>query len=80
MAFVLAHTGVTSAIVGPRTMAHLDDLLAGVDVSLPDGVLGRIDAIVPPAPTSAGSTWPTPRPPSRQARLRRRPVDERVAA
>ncbi|MCU1683627.1 MAG: aldo/keto reductase [Amycolatopsis sp.] len=34
MAFAIAHPGVTSAIVGPRTMSHLDDLLAGVDVTL----------------------------------------------
>lgn len=29
MAFAIAHPGVTSAIIGPRTMEHLDDLLAG---------------------------------------------------
>ncbi|MFC7641016.1 aldo/keto reductase [Streptosporangium lutulentum] len=28
MAFAIAHPGVTSAIIGPRTMEHLDDLLA----------------------------------------------------
>ncbi len=33
MAFVIAHPAVTSAIIGPRTMEQLDDLLAGVDVS-----------------------------------------------
>ena len=32
MAFAIAHPGVTSAILGPRTMEHLDNLLAGVDV------------------------------------------------
>ena len=48
MAFAIAHPGVTSAILGPRTMSHLDDLLAGVDVALSDDVLDRIDAIVPP--------------------------------
>ncbi|HEX2746054.1 MAG TPA: aldo/keto reductase, partial [Streptosporangiaceae bacterium] len=31
MAFAIAHPGVTSAIIGPRTMEQLDDLLAGVD-------------------------------------------------
>ena len=36
MAFTISHPGVTSAIVGPRTMSHLDDLLAGVDVTLSD--------------------------------------------
>jgi hypothetical protein len=48
MAFAIAHRGVTSALLGPRTMDHLDDLLAGVDVTLTDDVLDRIDEIVPP--------------------------------
>ena len=34
VAFVMAHPGVTSAILGPRTMQHLDDLLAGANVAL----------------------------------------------
>ena len=48
MAFAIAHPGVTSAIIGPRTMEQLDDLLAGADVTLDDEVLDRIDEIVPP--------------------------------
>ncbi|GAB1824674.1 aldo/keto reductase [Herbidospora sp. RD11066] len=48
MAFATAHPGVTSAIIGPRTMEQLDDLLLGVDVTLSGDVLDRIDAIVPP--------------------------------
>ena len=48
MAFAIAHPGVTSAILGPRTMEHLDDLLAGLDVALTDEILDRIDEIVPP--------------------------------
>jgi aryl-alcohol dehydrogenase-like predicted oxidoreductase len=32
IAFTIAHPDVTSALLGPRTMEHLDDLLAGVDV------------------------------------------------
>jgi aryl-alcohol dehydrogenase-like predicted oxidoreductase len=48
MAFVLEHPAVTSAIIGPRTMEQLDDLLAGVDVRLDADVLDRIDEIVPP--------------------------------
>jgi aryl-alcohol dehydrogenase-like predicted oxidoreductase len=47
-AFVRAHPGVTSVIVGPRTFEQLDDLLAGADTVLADGVLDRIDEIVPP--------------------------------
>jgi len=48
LAFVVAHPAVTSAIIGPRTMAQLDDLLAGADLALGDEVLDRIDEIVPP--------------------------------
>jgi aryl-alcohol dehydrogenase-like predicted oxidoreductase len=48
LAFVLAHPGVTSAIIGPRTPEQLTDLLAGADLRLPGDVLDRIDEIVPP--------------------------------
>ncbi|MCL1870369.1 MAG: aldo/keto reductase [Promicromonosporaceae bacterium] len=48
IAFAIAHPAVTSAILGPRTMAHLDDYIAGMDVVLPDDVLDQIDRIVPP--------------------------------
>ena len=34
LAFVIAHPGVTSAILGPRTMQQLDDPLAGAVRSL----------------------------------------------
>ncbi len=48
IAFAIAHPGVTSAIIGPRTMDHLDDLLAGVDTVLGDDVLDQLDTIVAP--------------------------------
>jgi aryl-alcohol dehydrogenase (NADP+) len=48
LAFVRAHPGVTSAIIGPRTPAQLADLLDGADLVLGDDVLDRIDEIVPP--------------------------------
>ncbi|MFD5076021.1 aldo/keto reductase [Streptomyces sp. NPDC058371] len=48
LAFVRTHPAVTSAIIGPRTMDQLTDLLAGADVTLGADVLDRIDAIVPP--------------------------------
>src|SRR3981189_687205 len=53
MAFAIAPPGVTSAIIGPRPIEQLDDLLAGVDVTLDDEVLDRIDQIAPPG-TDAG--------------------------
>ena len=80
MAFAIAHPGVTSAIIGPRTMEHLDDLLAGVDVTLSDEILDRIDEIVPPG-TDVGTLDMAYRPPAIQRpSLRRRPVAERAAA
>ena len=48
MAFVLEHPGVTSAIIGPRTMEQLTDVLDGAGTRLTDDVLDRIDEIVPP--------------------------------
>lgn len=48
LAFVIAHPGVTSAILGPRTMQQLDDLLAGADVVISDEILDRIDEVVAP--------------------------------
>jgi aryl-alcohol dehydrogenase-like predicted oxidoreductase len=47
-AFVLAHPAVTSAIIGPRTMDQLQDLLAGADVRLDATTLDAIDDLVPP--------------------------------
>jgi aryl-alcohol dehydrogenase-like predicted oxidoreductase len=80
MAFAIAHPGVTSALLGPRTMEHLDDLLAGIDVTLTDDILDRIDEIVPPG-TDVGTLDQAYRPPSLQrSDLRRRPVNERAAA
>jgi len=48
LAFVLSHPAVDSAIIGPRTQEQLTDLLAAADVTLEDGVLDRIDELVPP--------------------------------
>ncbi len=80
MAFTIAHPGVTSALIGPRTMEHLDDLLAGVEVALTDDILDRIDEIVPPG-TDVGTLDQAFLPPAlEQPRLRRRPVAERAAA
>ena len=79
MAFAIAHPGVTSALLGPRTIEQLDDLLAGVDVVLTDDVLDRIDQIVPPG-VDVGTLDQAYVPPALQsASLRRRPVGERGA-
>jgi aryl-alcohol dehydrogenase-like predicted oxidoreductase len=80
MAFPIAHPAVTSAIIGPHTDEQLDDLLAGLAVTLSDDVLDRIDEIVPPG-TNVGTLDQAYVPPAvEHARLRRRPVEERAAA
>src|SRR4051795_13270886 len=48
LAFVVNHPGVTSAIIGPRTMGQLDSQLPAADVALDAAVLDRIDEIVRP--------------------------------
>src|ERR1700759_1873769 len=80
LAFVVAHPAVTSAIIGPRTMDQLQDLLAAADVTLDDEVLDRIDPIVPPGVTlndaDAGGAPPSLTTPA----LRRRPAADRSAS
>ena len=79
MAFAISHPGVTSALLGARTPAHLEDLLLGVDVTLSDELLDRIDEIVPPG-TDVGMLDQAYVPPAlQQPLLRRRPMAERSA-
>jgi aryl-alcohol dehydrogenase-like predicted oxidoreductase len=62
LAFVIRHPAVTAAIIGPRTIEHLESQIGAADVELSDDVLDRIDAIVPPGttinPTDRG--WQNP--------------------
>ncbi|WCB94851.1 1-deoxyxylulose-5-phosphate synthase YajO [Baekduia alba] len=51
IAFVVNHPGVTSAIIGPRTMEQLESQLPAADAVLTPEVLDRIDAIVAPGVT-----------------------------
>jgi aryl-alcohol dehydrogenase-like predicted oxidoreductase len=48
IAFVIRHPAVTAAIIGPRTMEHLESQLPAAEVELGDDVLDRIDEIVAP--------------------------------
>lgn len=68
LAFVMNHPAVTSAIIGPRTAAHLEGQLGADEVVLSDEVLDRIDEIVRPGtnfgwadagyvPPSIASAW-----------------------
>ena len=50
-AFATHHPAVTSAIIGPRTVEHLDAYLGADAIKLSSEVLDRIDAIVPPGST-----------------------------
>jgi aryl-alcohol dehydrogenase (NADP+) len=79
MAFAIAHPGVTSALLGAHTMSQLDDLIAGMDVTLGDDILDRIDAIVAPG-TDVGTLDQAYSPPALEVpSLRRRPLHERTA-
>ncbi|WP_164701001.1 aldo/keto reductase [Modestobacter sp. KNN46-3] len=51
IAFVMNHPGVTSAIVGPRTMEQLESYLPAADITLSTDVLDRIDELVVPGVT-----------------------------
>ncbi|HKB31786.1 MAG TPA: aldo/keto reductase [Streptosporangiaceae bacterium] len=79
LSFVMAHPAVTAAIIGPRTMDQLTDLLAAAKLALDDEVLDRIDKIVPPGTNlnraDAGYDPPSITDPS----LRRRAPSDRLA-
>ena len=72
LAFVLHHRSVTSAIIGPRTMEHLDSQLGAADVTLSKDLLDEIDQIVPPGTdfSLSDSGWIPPE--VVHAKLRRR--------
>jgi aryl-alcohol dehydrogenase-like predicted oxidoreductase len=48
LGFVTAHPAVTAAIIGPRTMDHLEGQLGALEVKLDGAILDRIDELVPP--------------------------------
>ena len=48
LAFAAEHPGVSSAIIGPKTLAQLEDNLAAAELRLSAEMLDRIDEIVPP--------------------------------
>jgi aryl-alcohol dehydrogenase-like predicted oxidoreductase len=47
-AWTLRHAAVTSAIIGPRVMAHLEDSLGADEIRIPPEHLAHIDALVAP--------------------------------
>lgn len=48
LAFVSSHPAITSTIIGPRTMRHLDDALKAADIQLTPDILDAIDRVAPP--------------------------------
>ncbi len=74
IAFVLRHPAVSAAIIGPRTMEHLESQLGAAEVVLDDALLDRIDEIVPPGTNlnapDAGYTPPSLTEPQRRSARR----------
>ena len=70
LAWVIRHPAVTAAIIGPRTMEHLESQLTAADVTLSDDVLDRIDEIMPPGvnvnPADGGWSNPALEPAARR--------------
>ncbi len=62
IAFVLRHPAVSSAIIGPRTIEHLESQLGAADVEVTTDVLDRIDEINAPGTTinPADNGWISP--------------------
>ncbi|RSM76662.1 aldo/keto reductase [Amycolatopsis sp. WAC 01375] len=72
LGFVVAHPGVTSALIGPRTLEHLESQLAAADTVLSADVLDAIDEIVAPGTDLAPEEKHDTPPSLLDASLRRR--------
>lgn len=48
VAWILHQPAITSVIIGPRTPAHLDDLISAQDIHLPLEQIAWFDKLVPP--------------------------------
>ncbi len=72
LGFVTGHPGVTSAIIGPRTMEHLNSQLEAADTVLSADVLDAIDTIVAPGVDLSPEEKIDTRPSISDASLRRR--------
>ncbi|WP_427895758.1 aldo/keto reductase [Kribbella sp. GL6] len=74
LAFITTHPAVTSALIGPRTLDHLNSQLAAADTTLTPDILDAIDTIIAPgtdlSPTEKHSVLPALTTPA----LRRRPI------
>ncbi|GAA1466500.1 aldo/keto reductase [Microbacterium thalassium] len=68
------HPGISSVLIGPRTVDQLDDLLLAAETTLDPGVLDAIDEIIPPGtsldPRNEGWTPPALAPDARRRSAR----------
>ena len=84
IAFVLNHPAVTSAIIGPRTLEHLESQLPAADIRLSADVLDRIDEIVAPGtlinPADSSYDNPALRPSARRRSRLHVPIGPRPRA
>jgi aryl-alcohol dehydrogenase-like predicted oxidoreductase len=48
LAWCVQQPGVTSPIIGPRTMEQLEDNLGALEVAIGDEDRGKIDELIPP--------------------------------
>ena len=62
LAFVIRHPAACAAIIGPRTMEHLESQLTAADVEPSDELLDKIDEIVRPGVSMnpADQGWQNP--------------------
>ena len=72
LGFVDAHPAITSTIIGPKSVAQLDDLLTAADVVLDDDTLDAIDVVVKPGRDVAGVAHVDGNPVLADCTLRRR--------
>ena len=58
LAWLLHQEGVTAPIIGPRTLAQLDDSLRALEIELDAEVLSRLDEVFPgPGPAPESYAW-----------------------
>jgi NDP-hexose 2,3-enoyl reductase len=53
LAWVLSRPALTAAVIGPRTLFHLESALRALELRLPDDVLGRLDTMFARPTTAA---------------------------
>lgn len=73
LGFTLAHPAVSSAIIGPRTMAQLDSQLGAAGTVLEPAVLDRLDELVRPGTNLSPDDTGYQPPALTEVSLRRRP-------